>query len=102
MRKIHRIRRAAILGLGGLGHGASAGSGSPGRRTTRRNRHPGAQAQVAWSLRRNSDPTLPASHVLELSFAMPAEVGGGGVQNVPGVMVKDSEEARGRSSRGCP
>ena len=26
---------------------------------------------------------------------MPAEVGGGGVQNVPGIMVKDSEEARG-------
>ena len=50
---------------------------------------------VAWSLRRNSDATLPASHVLELSFAVRSEVGGGGVQNVPGIMVKDSEDARG-------
>ena len=50
---------------------------------------------VAWSLRRNSDPTLPASHVVELNFAVPAEVGGGGVENVPGIMVKDSEDARG-------
>jgi hypothetical protein len=33
--------------------------------------------------------------VLELNFALPAEVGGGAVQNVPGIMVKDSEEARG-------
>jgi hypothetical protein len=56
---------------------------------------PERKLQVAWSLRRNSDPTLPASHVLELSFIVPAEVGGGGVQNVPGIMVKGSEEARG-------
>jgi CHAT domain-containing protein len=56
---------------------------------------PERKLMLAWSLRRNSDPTLPASHVLELSFAAPAEVGGGGVQNVPGVLVKDSEEARG-------
>jgi len=56
---------------------------------------PERKLMLAWTLRRNSDPTLPASHVLELSFAVPAEVGGGGVQNVPGVLVKDSEEARG-------
>jgi hypothetical protein len=56
---------------------------------------PERKLMLAWSLRRNSDPTLPASHVLEMSFAAPAEVGGGGVQNVPGVLVKDSEEARG-------
>jgi hypothetical protein len=49
---------------------------------------------VAWSLRRNSDPALPASHMLELNFALPAEVGDG-VQNVPGIMVKDTENARG-------
>jgi hypothetical protein len=56
---------------------------------------PQRKLSVAWSLRRNSDPTLPASHVLELNFALPAEVGGGGIQNVPGIMVKDSEDARG-------
>src|SRR5437868_2589890 len=55
---------------------------------------PERKLMVAWSLRRNSDPTLPASHIVELTFAVPAEVGGG-VQNVPGIMVKDSESARG-------
>ena len=50
---------------------------------------------LAWSLRRNSDPTMAASHIVELTFAVPAEVGGGGIQNVPGIMVKDSEKARG-------
>ena len=57
---------------------------------------PERKASVAWSLRRNSDPTLPASHVLELRFAMPADTRGGGVQNVPGILVKQSEEARGK------
>jgi CHAT domain-containing protein len=57
---------------------------------------PKRKLQVAWSLRRNSDPTLPASHILELSFAVPSQVGGAGVQNVPGMMVKDREEARGK------
>jgi CHAT domain-containing protein len=50
---------------------------------------------VAWSLRRNSDATVPASHIVELAFTVPAEVGGGGVENVPGIMVKNSENARG-------
>ena len=33
---------------------------------------------------------------------MRSEVGGGGVQNVPGIMVKDSEDARGAVIVGCP
>ena len=36
-----------------------------------------------------------ASHIVELTFTVPAEVGGGGVENVPGIMVKNSENARG-------
>ena len=55
---------------------------------------------VAWSLRRNSDATLPASHIVELIFTVPAEVGGGGVENVPGIMVKNSENARGAAIAG--
>ena len=38
---------------------------------------------------------MAASHIVELTFAVPPEVGGGIVQNVPGIMVKDSEKARG-------
>ena len=63
---------------------------------------PERKASVAWSLRRNSDPALPASHVLELRFAMPADTRGGGVQNVPGILVKQSEEARGKPVAALP
>jgi hypothetical protein len=57
---------------------------------------PERRASVAWSLRKNHDPALPASHVLELRFAMPEDMKGGGVQNVPGILVKEREEARGK------
>jgi len=63
---------------------------------------PERKASVAWSLRRNSDPALPASHVLELRFAMPADMRGGGVQNVPGILVKLSEEVRGKPIAALP
>ena len=63
---------------------------------------PERKLSVAWSLRRNTDPALPASHVLELTFAVSAEIGGGGIQNVPGILVKASEEARGKPVEGLP
>jgi CHAT domain-containing protein len=61
---------------------------------------PERKLSVAWSLRRNSDPALPASHLLELTFAVSAEIGGGRIQNVPGILVKASEEARGKPVEG--
>ena len=50
---------------------------------------------MTWTLRRNTDLTLPASHIVTTSFAIPAEFQRGGVQNVPGILMKSSEEARG-------
>ena len=50
---------------------------------------------VAWSLRRNTDPSLPASHTIEIVFNMPADSLAGGVQNVPGVLMKQAESTRG-------
>jgi len=41
------------------------------------------------------DVSGPGYVLDELIFTMPANVGGGGVENVPGIMVKDSENARG-------
>lgn len=56
---------------------------------------------VAWTLRRNGDPALPASHLLELTFATSPEIEGGGtIQTVPGMLVKSSEEARGKRIEG--
>ena len=50
---------------------------------------------VTWTLRRNTDQALPASHTIEIMFNLPSDFAGGGVANVPGVLMKESEQARG-------
>jgi hypothetical protein len=56
---------------------------------------PERRITVTWSLRRNTDPALPASHTIEIMFNLPADFPGGGISNVPGVLMKQSEQARG-------
>jgi hypothetical protein len=56
---------------------------------------PERKMSVTWSLRRNSDPSLPASHTIEIMFNLPADSPSGGVQNVPGVLMKQAEQTRG-------
>ena len=50
---------------------------------------------VTWTLRRNTDQALPASHTIEIMFNLPPDFPGGGIANVPGVLMKQSEQARG-------
>ena len=50
---------------------------------------------MTWSLRRNTDQALPASHTVEIMFNLPADFSGGGISNVPGILMKQSEQARG-------
>ena len=50
---------------------------------------------VTWTLRRNTDQALPASHTIEIMFNLPPDFAGSGIANVPGVLMKDSEQARG-------
>src|SRR5579863_3728573 len=56
---------------------------------------PERHMNVTWSLRRNTDKALPASHTIEVMFNLPPDFPGGGVSNVPGILMKDSEEVRG-------
>jgi hypothetical protein len=56
---------------------------------------PERQMRMTWSLRRNTDKALPASHTIEVIFTLPAEFAEGGVSNVPGILMKSSEQARG-------
>ena len=56
---------------------------------------PERRMRMTWSLRRNSDRTLPASHTIEIMFTLPADFPEGGVQNVPGVLMKQNEQTRG-------
>jgi hypothetical protein len=50
---------------------------------------------VTWSLHRNTDQALPASHTIEVTFRLPSDFPGGSVANVPGILMKQSEQARG-------
>jgi hypothetical protein len=56
---------------------------------------PERRLRMTWSLRRNTDKALPASHTIEIMFTLPADFAEGGVGNVPGVLMKQNEEARG-------
>jgi hypothetical protein len=51
--------------------------------------------RMTFSLRRNTDKALPASHTIEIMFTLPADFSEGGVNNVPGVLMKAEEQARG-------
>jgi hypothetical protein len=50
---------------------------------------------MTWSLRRNTDKDLPASHTIEITFKLPADFPGGGISNVPGILMKQGEHTRG-------
>jgi len=51
--------------------------------------------RMVLSLRRNSDASLPASHVAELTFILPPDFAGTSISNVPGMLMKTNEQARG-------
>ncbi|GGF79422.1 hypothetical protein GCM10007301_44320 [Azorhizobium oxalatiphilum] len=56
---------------------------------------PERKINVSFTLRRNLDQTLPASHTLEINFGLPPDFPYGGVNNVPVVRVKQTESAQG-------
>src|SRR5262245_44087023 len=56
---------------------------------------PERKLRMTWSLRRNTDKALPASHTIEILFTLPADFPEGGINNVPGVLMKQNEQARG-------
>ncbi len=56
---------------------------------------PDRKLKMSFLLRRNADTSLPASHTVELTFTLPTDFDGGGVANVPGVLMKQNEQARG-------
>jgi hypothetical protein len=56
---------------------------------------PERHLRMTWSLRRNTDKALPASHTIEIMFTLPADFAEGGIGNVPGVLMKQNEDARG-------
>jgi hypothetical protein len=54
---------------------------------------PARGLHMTMSFRRNLDASLPASHVIDLNFQLPADTDA--VANVPGILMKSNEQARG-------
>jgi hypothetical protein len=56
---------------------------------------PEQKISARWSLRRNDDTALPASHTAEVMFTLPPDFPHGGITNIPGILMKQSESTRG-------
>jgi hypothetical protein len=56
---------------------------------------PDRKIVMRWSLRRNTDSALPASHTVEIMFTLPSDFSHGGIQSIPGLLMKQSEQTRG-------
>jgi hypothetical protein len=56
---------------------------------------PDRRFNLQWSMRHNSDKSLPATHTVEMEFELPDDYQHGGIQNVPGMLAKPSENERG-------
>jgi hypothetical protein len=56
---------------------------------------PDRKIAMTWSLRRNTDAGLPASHTIEIMFKLPTDFVGGGISDVPGILMKQAEQTRG-------
>ncbi len=63
---------------------------------------PGKNLQLRMTIRRNADPSLPASHIIEMIFLTPDDFAGGGIDNVLRVALKSSEAAPGSPLIGIP
>ncbi len=74
----------------------SPGAGQPAEMAIRADIEiPEQKMGVRWSLRRNDDKALPASHTVEIMFTLPADFSHGGISNIPGVLMKQAESTRG-------
>lgn len=62
---------------------------------------PERQMTINLSLRKNSDSALPASHLAELIFQLPGDFPGGSIEQVPSIILKPTEEARGKALIGA-
>lgn len=56
---------------------------------------PEPKITVKWSLRRNTDKALPASHTIEIAFTLPSDFPNGTIANIPGILMKQAEQTRG-------
>jgi len=56
---------------------------------------PERKLKVTLTLRRNTDPALPATHTLQIQFAVPSDFPSGGVQDIANVLPKATPQQPG-------
>jgi hypothetical protein len=56
---------------------------------------PDRRITMSFTMVRNADTALPASHTIDVRFNLPPGFAGGGVANVPGILMKQAEQTRG-------
>jgi hypothetical protein len=56
---------------------------------------PERHMRMGFTLRRNLEQSLPASHTIEILFSTPADFPPGGIADVPGVLMEDNEQRGG-------
>jgi hypothetical protein len=56
---------------------------------------PARNLSVDLLIRKNSDPSLPASHLMEINFTVSDSFIGGSIAGLPGVLLKDEELVQG-------
>jgi hypothetical protein len=57
---------------------------------------PERNLKIKLTVRKNSDQSLPASHVVEVVLTVPPNFPGKGIRDVPRVVLKPAEDARGQ------
>ncbi len=56
---------------------------------------PGRNLTALVTFKRNTDPSLPASHLVEIVFSVPADFEGGAIESVQRISMKSTEQDRG-------
>jgi hypothetical protein len=63
---------------------------------------PGRGLTALMTFKRNSDPSLPASHLIEIVFAVPPDFEGGAIDSVQRIAMKQTEQDRGNALIAVP
>lgn len=56
---------------------------------------PGRKMSAMMTIKRNTDASLPASHIIELTFSLPKDFEGGGIESVTRIAMKNNEQDQG-------
>ena len=62
---------------------------------------PARNLQIDMLIRKNSDPALPASHLMEINFNVSDTFIGGSIAHLPGVLLKNEELVQGTPLQGA-